>query len=138
MKKTFFVVLLFLLHSSCFASEVASPKAKVENFFNLLQKGNVSVAYDTLFEGSTLSTDKPQEVSLLKKQTEIVSLFGKILGYELVHEEKLSNSVVRFVYFLKSEKHPTTWEFYFYKPKSNWFLVNMMFNDQFQLLGTKK
>lgn len=139
MKRAFFVILLFLIPTSVIASEVVSPKAKVENFFGLLQKGNVHAAYDQLLKGSSIPMDKPQAVTVLKQQTQTgLPLYGKALRYELVHEEKLTNSVIRLVYFLILEKAPTTWEFYFYRPKSDWFLANVIFNDQFQFLGRKK
>lgn len=138
MKKIFLVVMFVLIPASVFAAEVATPQAKVENFFGLLQKGNIATAYDQLFEGSSIPKDKPQAVALVKQQTQALALYGQILGYELVHEEKLSNSVMRLVYFLNTEKAPVVWEFYFYKPKSGWFLANVLFNDQFQLLEKKK
>ena len=37
-------------------------------------------------------------------------------------------------YILKQEKAPAIWQFYFYKPKDKWFIGNVTFNDQFQLL----
>jgi hypothetical protein len=104
-----------------------------------VQKGDANTAYDQLFVGSSIPTDKPQALTVLKQQTQAgLPLYGKILGYEFVLEEQLSESVVRYLYFMKAEKMPITWEFYFYKPKSQWVLVNVMFNDQFNLLGTKK
>jgi hypothetical protein len=75
---------------------------------------------------------------MLKQQTQTgLPIYGKVLGYELIREEAFGDSVTRLVYLLKSEKHPTVWEFYFYKPESEWFLSNILFNDQFQLLEKK-
>jgi hypothetical protein len=82
---------------------------------------------------------KPQAVDLLKAQTASgLPMYGKVLGFEKIIEEKFGISIVRLVYVLKSEKAPTIWEFYFYKPQTNWFLGNVMFNDQFQSLDSKK
>ncbi|MBI3595682.1 MAG: hypothetical protein HY203_00845 [Nitrospirae bacterium] len=139
MNKIIFWTLLFLCPAAAFAAEPASPKAMIETFFGEVQKGNIVAAYDQLFLGSTIPVDKPQAVTVLKQQTQTgLPLYGKILGFELVHEEKLSESVIRYVYILKTEKAPLTWEFYFYKPKSEWFLANISFNDQFNFLGAKK
>ena len=139
MKTALFSVVLLLASSTVFAQSPATPKVMVESFFDTMQKGNVSLAFDQLLSGSSIPGDKPQAVTALKQQTQAgLPLYGKILGYEVVHEEQLSQSVVRYVYFLKSEKLPTTWEFYFYKPKSQWFLANILFNDQFNLLGVTK
>ena len=139
MKRIWFIVILVLISSSVFAAEPESPRAKAENFLSLLQQGSIGTAYDQLFKGSSIAADRPQVVTLLMQQTQSgLASYGKVLGYEIVHEEPLGSSVVRLVYFLKSEKAPTTWEFYFYKPKSAWFIVNVTFNDQFQFLDKKK
>jgi hypothetical protein len=139
MKKIIIWTLIFLCPAAVFSAEPASPKAMIETFFGEVQKGNIAGAYDQLFTGSTIPVDKPQAVTVLKQQTQAsLPLYGKILGFELVHEEKLSESVIRYVYILKTEKAPLTWEFYFYKPKADWFLANINFNDQFNFLGSKK
>lgn len=109
-----------------------------ETFFTL-QGGKISQAYDQLFAGSTIPQTKPQAIETVKRQTESgLPLLGKILGFELIREEKFGTSVVRLVYLLKLEKGPTVWELYFYKPKTAWFLANLMFNDQFSLLEAKQ
>jgi hypothetical protein len=139
MKKIILWTLLFLYPAAALAAEPATPKAMIETFFGGVQKGNIAGAYDQLFTGSTIPVDKPRAVTVLKQQTQAnLPLYGTILGYEMVYEEKLSDSVIRYVYILKTEKAPLTWEFYFYKPKSDWFLANINFNDQFNFLGAKK
>ena len=133
------LVLLLLIPSLSYAAEIKPAKAMAEAFFGRLQKSDVSGAYDNLFRGSSIPKDKPQAVTALKQQTQAgLPLYGKVLGYELVREESFGTSLVRFVYLLKSEKHATVWEFYFYKPKNEWFLANILFNDQFNLLGSKQ
>lgn len=139
MKTVLSLFVLLLCPIGVLAQGPASPRSMAETFLSELQKGNVTNAYDQLFVGSSIPTDKPQAVAVLKQQTQAgLPLYGKILSYELVHEEKLSESVFRYVYFLKSEKAPITWEFYFYKPKSSWFIANIIFNDQLNLVGAKK
>src|SRR5438094_8880058 len=133
------IVLLFLISSFSYAVETQPPKAMAETFFASLQKSDVTGAYDNLFRGSSIPKDKPQAIAMLKQQTQgVLPFYGKVLGHELVQEESFGTSLVRLVYLLKAEKHVTVWEFYFYKPKSEWFLVNVLFNDQFNLLGPKK
>lgn len=75
----------------------------------------------------------------MKRQTESgLLLLWKILGFELIREEKFGTAVVRLVYLLKLEKGPTVWELNFYKLKTAWFFANLMFNDQFNLLEAKQ
>jgi len=134
MKKWVLALLLLLPLSSTFADDT-TPKHIVESFFDSVVKSKISNAYDLLFSGSSIPKDKPQAVSMLKQQTASgLQMYGKILGYEYISEEKFGTSIIRYVYVLKSEKGPTEWEFYFYKPKGSWFLANVTFNDQFTLL----
>lgn len=129
------IALLIILPQLVCAAEPASPKDKTEAFLSSIQDGNISDAYDRLFIGSSIPQDKPQAISLIKIQTKSgLPLYGKILGYDFVKEEKYGSSIVRLIYILRSEKAPTIWEFYFYKPKKSWFLANVIFNDQFTFL----
>ena len=132
------LLILFVLTPSAHAIE-QGPKETVESFFHMIQKGRIGEAYDMLFKGSRIPASKPQAVQLLKTQTASgLPLYGKILGFERIRDEKIGTSVIRLVYLLKSELAPTVWEFYFYKTKSNWFLASIKFNDQFQLLDAKQ
>ena len=129
------LVVLLVLPLSLFAAEPTMPKDRVDAFLGAVRKGDISGGYDRLFAGSSIPQDKPQAVTLLKTQTQTgLPLYGKILGHEFIKEEKFGSAIVRLVYVLKSEKGPTVWEFYFYKPKDSWFLANILFNDQFALL----
>ena len=138
-KKLSVLILLILFTSASIAySKEQSPTQKVENFFQMIQNGKINEAYDLLLLGSSIPSSKPQGVQMLKTQTSSgLSLYGSILGFEKIREESFGVSVIRLVYVLKSETAPTVWEFYFYKPKRTWFLGNINFNDQFQLLDSK-
>lgn len=141
MIKKFFIFILFILFvsvSTTYAKQ-QNPSQMVENFFKMIQKGQINQAYDQLLANSSIPTSKPQAVQLLKTQTASgLPLYGNILGFEKIHGEKIGQSIIRLVYVLKLDLVPTAWEFYFYKPKSVWFLANIMFNDQFNLLESKK
>ena len=139
-KKLSITALLFLFVSvpTSFAGQ-QSPAQMVETFFGMIQQGKISQAYDQLLVNSSIPTSKPQAVQLLKTQTQnALTLYGNILGVDKIHEEQVGKSIVRLVYVLKLEVVPTAWEFYFYKPKSVWFLANITFNDQFNGLESKK
>ena len=132
--KKMFICMLFMFTFSLQAAQI-EPKDMISEFFSSIIKGNVSVAYDKLFFGSSIPADKPQAVNLLKQQTKNgLSLYGKMLGYEYISKEKYGKSILRYVYILKLEKGPVVWVFYFYKPKDKWILANVTFNDQLDLL----
>lgn len=115
--------------------QAKEPVEFTAEFFRMLEAGKVSDAYDHLFLGSQIPVQKPQAVDVLKRQTSGgLPLYGNIVGLEKIREEKIGSSIIRLVYVLKFDLAPTVWEFYFYNPKGEWFLANVMFNDQFQLL----
>ncbi len=121
--------------STVFAKE---PIEFAEEFFSSVKAGNVAGAYDNLFAGSGILDMKKQAMDMAKLRTESgLKLYGAILGFEKIREEKINDIIVRLVYILKSEKMPTVWEIYFYKPKADWFCANILFNDQFQFLDSK-
>ena len=134
----FFIVALLLL---CLppVADAKEPREFTEKFFLLLQSGKVPEAYSQLSAGSQIAAQKPQAFALLTKQTaDGLPMYGKIVGVELINEEKFGETIVRLVYVLKSEIAPTVWEFYFYKPKADWFLGKLLFNDEFNLLQKMK
>ena len=83
-----------------------------------------------------------EEIDNLRYQTEtqlksVSSRFGKMLSKEFILEEKIGNSFVRYQYIVKFEKHAIRWMFIFYKPKSEWILNHMSWDDSIQLLFKK-
>jgi hypothetical protein len=76
---------------------------------------------------------------LLKSQLGTVSqLYGAPFAVELVSMEDLTPSLERRVYITKHEWIAVTWEMYFYRPKDIWVPNQLLFADQFQLIGRKK
>jgi hypothetical protein len=130
--------LILLLALVCQPALAAEPRPTAEAFFATLQQGQIPAAYGKLLEGSNIPRDKGAGLSIRKQTETAIPQFGKILGYEILREEKLGTSLVRLVYLLKSERHPTVWEFYFYKPKNAWFVSQVHFSDAFDALESKQ
>ena len=75
------------------------------------------------------------EFAMLEMQTYqqldlVKSRYGTILGYSLVEEQTISDTVLRFVYLLRFERHAIRWMFYFYKPDDTWFFNEFYFDDK--------
>ncbi len=141
MKKRIFIILVTLPAILVLSgtTQDKTPILMAETFLNRVKEGNIPQAYDQLFEGSQIPVSKPQAVELMKSQTaSALLLYGKIIGFEKLREEKMGASLVRLVYVLNSEYAPTVWEFYFYKPKSVWFLAYIRFNDKFEYIEAKQ
>jgi len=106
----------------------------VETFLQGLAGGDVEKAFVKLLEGSPIQ-EKKSAVELLENQTTTaLKIYGKALGFEPVSEQVYGDSVARVVYVLKTEQMPLAWEFYFYRPKDRWVLINVRFNDEFDIL----
>lgn len=115
-----------------------SPRGMAEAFLATIAQGQMVAGYAKLFEGSNIARDKGQGGAIRKQTEAALPPLGKVLGYDLIREEPFGTSLVRLVYLLKSERHLTSWEFYFYKPKNVWFVAEVNFSDKFHLLNSKK
>ena len=115
----------------------ASYKNIVESFMAGILRGEVDQSCDEIFLNSPIR-ESSEKVNLIKGQIKSgIGLYGKQLDYEFIKEQEYGNSIVRLVYISKAEKLPLTWEFYFYKASSDWKLINLTFNDRFDLLADK-
>ena len=120
-------------------AETPTPEKIAAAFFDTLMKGDASKAVDSFFAINPLFKDKAQQVQLLKSQLGTVSqLYGAPFAVELVSMEDLTPSLQRRVYITKHEWIAVTWEMYFYRPKDIWVPNQLLFVDQFQIIGRKK
>lgn len=134
MKRAFALCILMLLSATALAD--TTPRALADNFFAILQKGQAGPAYAKLFEGSNVNVE---QATAIRRSTEnTLAPLGKMIGAELVREEVFGTSLTRLVYLLKSERHLTLWEFYFYKPANRWFVAEVNLSQKFSDIGPKK
>lgn len=139
MKTIKIVVAAFLGLVLCSAAvpEEADYQTRAEIFLAGIIEKEVDKSYDELFSNSLIAS-KSQMVKLQKENTwTVLNTYGKLLDYEFVKQQEYGDSVVRLVYVLKSEQIPLIWEFYFYKPVSDWTLVNITFDTKYDLLADK-
>ncbi|HZP85227.1 MAG TPA: hypothetical protein VFB54_00300 [Burkholderiales bacterium] len=134
MARLLIVIAVILVPGLAFAQ--AAPRAQAEAFLNTVQHGQVGPAYGKLFEGSNISND--QALGIRRSTETTLSPLGKVIGYELVREENFGSSLTRLVYLLKSERHLTVWEFYFYRPANRWFVAEVNLSQKFDALAPKK
>lgn len=138
MKRLVFGVMLFV---TAFASSGAelTPESISTHFFDTLVKGDSSKALDEFFGLNPLFKEKGQQLQVMKTQLAgAIQIYGPASAAELVLKEDLSPSLQRRVYITKHPLHPLSWEMYFYKAESRWLPDQMLFVDQYQILGPKK
>ena len=136
--KFFLACLIFFISSSLFAQEAGRnvPAEKSVTFLQQIMAGEIEKAYDQVFQGTTILKDKPQAIEYLKKQTTSeITMYGNLLGYEFVSQKLFGNSVIREMYFLKTEKVPIVFTFYYYKTSADWTLTKISFDDDLKVLN---
>ena len=55
--------------------------------------------------------------------------FGKVVGYEFIREERVSNLLIRLTYVEKRTRHLVRWQFTFYRPGAEWRLNSFTWDD---------
>lgn len=111
-----------------------TPRAIAEAFLTAAAQGQVANGYKKLFEGSNITGN--QAAGIRSRTEAALPTYGKALGIELLREEQFGPSLSRLVYMIKSERHPTLWEFYFYKPANRWFVAEVNFSEKFTMLNS--
>lgn len=128
---------VFSQSASATSTPSSQPTAQAEKFFDLLSKGDVDEAYDSLLTGSEMYRLKPQEMDNIKKQTSVmISSYGKILGFERIKTVTWGTCLVRYYYVVKSEKTPLTFYITYYLPEKSkaWVVEGFKFNDNTSFL----
>jgi hypothetical protein len=70
-----------------------------------------------------------------KMQLPVISQrFGNSVGKEFIREDKVGDSLARFIFTQKFEKTVTRWLFFYYKSPSGWVLNTFTYDDNLQLL----
>ena len=79
------------------------------------------------------------EFSMLRMQTMtqrnvVGERFGATVGIALVYEQIIADSIVRITYIEKFERHIIRWVFTFYKPKDQWLVNSLVWDDDIDAL----
>ena len=74
-------------------------------------------------------------ISKIQGQWPIVDKrFGKAIGSELVREDKIGDSFIRYFYLHKFKNHAIYWKITFYKPEKHWMVNGVSFRDNLDIL----
>ncbi|MDO4704884.1 MAG: hypothetical protein Q4A98_01505 [Comamonadaceae bacterium] len=81
----------------------------------------------------------PQEITRLAKETaaqfkQLTKTYGATLGYEWVRTHSAGASLVQHAYLLKLERHALRVSCIFYKPREQWQIHTVFWDDQLQTL----
>lgn len=56
--------------------------------------------------------------------------FGGSLGYEFIREDRAGESLIRYTYAQRFDKHAMRWIFYVYHGKGGWVINSFQFDDK--------
>lgn len=74
------------------------------------------------------------EALTVKQLAQVAPRFGRTIGYEVVGERMVGDSLVRISGIVKHENIPVRWMFYYYKPQDKWILFKFNWDDKPYLL----
>lgn len=89
-----------------------------------------TVAFDMMIEHWPLPKEEIQNLAYQTKSqlTMVASRFGSVTGTEFIRSDEIGESYRRFIYIQKFERHATRWMIVFYKPREEW-VVNAVYWD---------
>jgi hypothetical protein len=107
-------------------SAIAVPIAK---FFNGLKSGDYANTYETFLAGSKLGQQKEKMSVFISKTQEALGLYGGLYDYEIFDNYSIGTNVMVLTYLSRHDSSPLRWRFIYYRPKTDWVLLNMGFDD---------
>jgi hypothetical protein len=136
MKKFITTLAIALLASSQVSADALKTEADVrlhaDKIMVKVANGDLSGAFEVLKPYVVISESEFQSAALQSKaqREQYSNRYGKSIGYELFKEKRMGESLIRFVYGEKTERHVLPWIFVYYKTSSGWVLNSFMWNDQ--------
>lgn len=131
-----------------FATLIAEPLKTTENtktFADTIMKQAGKGDFEKAFNHAKKAWDLPEaEVDKLAKLTASQLLetfkptFGAIVESEFVGKKVVGKSFIKYYYLLKMENRALRWQIVFYKPKDEWKLDNIKWDDQIKQLFREK
>ncbi|EJI1281113.1 hypothetical protein ACT21L_004563 [Vibrio vulnificus] len=117
-------------------TDVEKTKSLCQDAAALFAEGNIKASMDKLAPHWPLPVE---EIQSLTYQTEsqlklVHSRFGSSLGAEHVSSKKAGSSFVQHNYIINFDKHAIRYLCIFYKPKSNWLVNTVHWDDKTILL----
>jgi hypothetical protein len=134
MLRQLFCLLLLMPVLACAQSKyLATPedvRKSAEGIIASVAAGNPSAAWKEL---KPLSVVPPAEFEVFEAQFgsqsgTLFQRFGSATGYELIREEPLGTSLIRYTFLVRHEKAPMRWLLLFYRAEKGWVVTDFKFD----------
>lgn len=120
------IVLLFVSANS-YADEV--PKIVVDGL-NAYKTSGFTEAFNVWLKGSPMESDKTTTMNLKGGFTQIETLYGKMIGYDILKNIKISSTTKRVYLEVNYEKGPLFVYFDCYNSARGWIIPMMKFHTE--------
>ena len=125
MKHFFFVPFFFLLSLISFGQ---TPEEITKKFFKDFVS-NSSKAIDEIYKTNPHSVELTEAINNMKEvANNYPESLGKYHGYELITQEKITNSFVLLTYMARFDRQPMRFTFIYYKHSNEWHLYSLNFS----------
>lgn len=142
MKKIIIAIFILVASAATFAaggrnlSSREETKRLSDDFMKKISDGQIGPAFESIRPYFPLP-DNEFAVTLDKtvKQLATISVqYGRPAGYELVKEEMVGTSLVKYTYLQKFEKNALRWSLLFYGPGNRWQINNLNWDSKIRKL----
>ncbi|QEC76885.1 hypothetical protein [Mucilaginibacter ginsenosidivorax] len=110
------------------AAGIIAPTTLIEKFFRSYDKESTTKAMIDIFKTNPL-IDSNSLVKLISKIDTTRSIIGAYTGKDLIVQRRASNSLILYSYLVKHQNQPLRFTFMFYKPKNEWVIYRLYFDD---------
>lgn len=131
---TFFLsitVLMSYSQTKAFTSR-DSLNAYCDKVMQTFVEGNFSKGIQLFKQNSVMDTATVNgiDITMNEQMTNIMPVYKKLVGYELIEEKAIKNSIARRRYLLKFENYFLTFDFILYNNGTGWTVSNFNYKDE--------
>ena len=138
MRRVFLLITAILFAPGIAATELKGPDAVIaltDQAMQLVASGDFGGGINLL---RPYTTAEARDLDSLVAQAEInmptmIERYGKSIGYELLRNDTVGNSLIQVVYLQRLEKHAVVWRFILYRGSSGWMINTFNFEDDITL-----
>ncbi|MDB6151635.1 MAG: hypothetical protein JWL90_88 [Chthoniobacteraceae bacterium] len=124
---------IVLFSSLSHAAEAVVPEVVARGFDEYQKHGSLA-AFNAWLSGSAIESEDDLQDQVVRRMGKVQSVFGRMIGYEIIRAITLSFSTRRVYAVAKFEKGAAWMSFDCYKPGTEWIIPRLDFNTNANLV----
>lgn len=134
------IVILAVLWISGSTIAIASPSKSdekttykiAEQFVSKVEKGDINQAFDQIKPFWPLADSEVDDLKAhtIRERETVQKRYGQPIEIEFIRTEFVGNSMIKHTFIEKFEKHALKWQVSFYKPKKDWIINSVYWDDK--------